>query len=262
MSYHRDNKNSKLYKISFILIVVFIVFYFWSGTILRTASSFVVTMTTPVLNVGTKTKDGISSYFSIFLFKKSLYEKNDSLKKENEALKLRLIGVDRLYLENKKLKGILGRSEDKKVIISAVLSRPDSSPYDSLIIDVGKKLNIKKGDVVTVDNGIMIGTVTNVYRNSSKVQLFSDPGNIIEVLLGESNIAVSAKGKGAGNFEIELPREISVKIGDIISIPDIDIKILGTVEYIDIDPSNPFQTILFKSPVSIRNIRWVQVLVD
>jgi cell shape-determining protein MreC len=260
MSYHRDNNKFKLYKTSFIVVLVFAIFYFWGGGILNVASSIVVGVSTPVLKIGVSTKNGLVSYFSVFSFKKNLYEENDSLKKENEAIKLRLIGVDELYIENKKLKSILGRAEDRKLILASVLSRPNSSPYDSLIIDAGKNLNIQNGDTVVVGGDISIGAVSYVYGKSSKVELFSNPNNSMDVLVGESNIATSAKGKGAGNFEIELPRDISIKIGDIVSAPSIDVKMLGVVEYIDINPSNPFQKILFKSPVNIRNIKWVQII--
>jgi len=260
MSYLRDNRISKVYKPILVTVVIFTVIYFWGGGIFRTASSTAVRTATPILNIGVKAKDGLHSFFSIFAFKKTLYEENDSLKREAEALRLRLISADELLSENSELKNILGRIGDKEVVLSAVLSKPNLSPYDSLIIDVGKKLDVKIGSLVMVDGDIAIGTIVNVYPNSSKVELFSSPGNYMDVLLGEENITVSAKGKGSGNFEIELPRDIAVGIGDIVSVSDLGIKILGTVEYIEKEPSNPFQIILFKNPVNMNSLKWVQVV--
>ena len=70
--------------------------------------------------------------------KETLEGRNDELEKEVQELRLKLLSKDLLLKENKELKAILGRVSNQRAILATVLSRPNNSPYDTLIIDIGK----------------------------------------------------------------------------------------------------------------------------
>jgi hypothetical protein len=80
------------------------------------------------------------------------------------------------------------------------------------------------------------------------------------VVLGSSSISVEAIGIGGGNFNIFLPREVEVKENDVIVIPSITSNIFGIVEKVNFKETDSFQTVLFKSPVNISELSFVEVI--
>ena len=102
MNYLRDNKTSKKMNIKVLLTVVIIlaVIYFLGGAIFRVISNEIVFLSTPILNIGLMIKNGTSANLTFFTSKKVLYEENESLKREVEAAKLRLLSVEEIRKEN------------------------------------------------------------------------------------------------------------------------------------------------------------------
>lgn len=211
-----------------------------------------------------------NSLSSFIVENAKLLNSKTSLIRENDLLKEQLISKNKeqvlfelLRKENEDLKNILNRNKaNQKLVLASVLVKPFLSPYDTLIIDIGDQDGIKAGDQVLVEGYIFIGYIKEVYHDTSKVVLYSSPGEKVKVLIGESNITKEAIGLGGGNFSVEIPREIDIKEGDSIVIPSISTNIFGTVEKIDFKESDSFQTILFKNPVNISELKWVEVLVS
>jgi len=235
------------------------VLYAWGPEIRYGVSSAAQYVAEPLWKAGARVSGAASSYTAIIDSKEALKQKNRELDQEIQELRLRLLTKDLLLQENKELKSLLGRLDSRVVILAEVLSRPNRSPYDTLIIDIGKDKGVQEGDTVLVAGEIRIGDVSEVYLRSSKVELYSSPGRTEHVVVGANAIPAVAKGKGSGNFEITLPRDVPVAEGDAVTIPDMETTMIGIVSYIGKDPNSPFQTILAKSPVNFYDLEWVQV---
>lgn len=192
--------------------------------------------------------------------KRGLIEENNILREKEREVFVKLLERNILKEENKLLKELFGRTIYEDAILATVLARPNVSPYDTLIIDGGKNSGIKEGNNVTVSGSIVIGEISNVYENTAIVRLFSSPNEKTIVAVGQENIFTEAMGQGGGNFIIHIPRDADVSEGDIITMPDINTKIFGVVEKILEDPSDPFKTILFKNPINMAEVKWVQVI--
>ena len=82
----------------------------------------------------------------------------------------------------------------------------------------------------------------------------------IDVLVGTSTVEKTATGMGGGNFSLQMPVGSNVNIGDPIIIPSISANIFSMVEKIDSEPTDSFETILFKSPVNISELQYVEVV--
>ncbi len=175
-----------------------------------------------------------------------------------------LIAVnENLYNENNTLKDLLDRKETKTdTILGTILVKPPQTPYDILTIDVGENYNIKIGNKVVASANVYIGEVSEVYNQTSKVKLYSSPGTKLSVALGINAVSVDAIGIGGGNFNIFLPREVEVKEGDVIVTPSITANIFGIVEKVNFKDQDSFQTILFKSPVNIAELNFVEVILS
>lgn len=209
--------------------------------------------------------NSVHSFFSYSIetlqSKTSLILKNNLLKEENNKIKQQIALFEIVKKENEDLKSLLGRKTyNKKYVLAAVLVKPFLSPYDSLIIDIGESDGVSVGDKVIADGNVYIGYVFEVYSDTSKVILYSSPGQKVNVLVGENNIEKGAVGIGGGNFRIEIPREIGVVEGDTIIIPSISPNVFGLVEKVIYKESDSFQTVLFKNLINIGELKWVEVV--
>ena len=165
-----------------------------------------------------------------------------------------------LLAENTNLKEILGRKDLKKnMILSAILSKPNQSPYDTLIIDAGESQGIKMGNTVFAGGNIPIGRIAETYANSSKVILFSTAGERTQAVIGEKSVFMELVGRGGGNFEIIMPRDFVLKSGEQAIMPGIHPYLLAVVETVISDPRDPFTKALLVSPVNIQEIKFVEV---
>lgn len=196
----------------------------------------------------------------LFQSKNALLLENDELKKRLETMVVDALATDIMRQENIDLKEILGRTDDKKALLASVLRTPPFSPYDTFILDVGVDKGLQIGDYIFVGGHVLIGEVVEVNPTSAKAQLFSAPGKTLAVLIGKKAISLEAVGRGGGNFEVVLSREIPIAVGESVVVPQIDSMVLGVVGQVDIDPAKTFQRVLFSTPINIQGVRWVTVV--
>ncbi len=212
-----------------------------------------------------KTRNIISVFVTdnaqVFQSKSSLIAENNSLKSELAGLAQDKILMDQIKGENEDLKNILNRKGLKeKEILAAILIKPFLSPYDTLIIDIGSTDGVSDGDEVLADGNTHIGYISDVYKNSSKVTLYSSPGEKVKVLIGKDAILKEASGLGGGNFSVDMPREAGIQEGDTITIPSISSNIFSVVQKIVYKDTDSFEKVYFTSPVNISELRWVEVI--
>ncbi|HEY0908445.1 MAG TPA: rod shape-determining protein MreC [Candidatus Paceibacterota bacterium] len=256
----RTNVNAKKSRTTTILVVAILVVLFATHYVFPGAYAGLFY---PVGTVFWKTESGLFGFFghagALVSSKFSLVKENQSLRQEIAARDASALLIDSLKAENESLKNSLNRSAAGDDILGIVLSRPPVSAYDTLVIDIGSDDGVSKGDKVYADGDTLIGDIAEVYANQSKVSLFSTPGRTISVILGTADVTAQAKGRGLGNFQLNIPVEVGVKEGDIIALPQIRPHTFGIVEKIIVDSSDSLQTILFKSPVNINSLRFVEV---
>lgn len=187
-----------------------------------------------------------------------LLAENLSLRKELEELKIKQGTLSFIESENKQLKAGFGIASSSKFIVASVLEKPSFIPYDIFIVDAGKVEGVSTSSIIYAPGELPIGKVVEVYDNTSKAVLFSSPTEKTEISIGDNNIPGMATGRGGGQYFVELPRGLNIKIGDLITYSNLN-KFLGKVEYIDEDPSLTFERIYFAVPTNIYQIKWVKV---
>lgn len=212
-------------------------------------------------------KNNITSFFldniNVLNSKTNLITENNLLKEQIKSDEINQVLFDLLRAENEELKNILNRKKiSQNILLSAILVKPFLSPYDTFIIDVGAMDGVEVNDKIIVEGDIFIGYVSEVYDKTSKIILYSSPGEKVKVLIGSNNIEKEATGLGNGNFKVEMPREDDIKEGDSIVIPSIVANIFGIVEKIEFKESDSFQNILFKYPININELKWVEVVLS
>ena len=217
----------------------------------------------PIWSVRNSINYFLSDNIKLLNSKINLIDENSLLKEQIKSYEKEQALFSLLKKENEDLKNILGRKiSGRNVLLSAVLSKPYLSPYDTLVIDTGLFDGVSVDDKVLADGNTYIGYVSEVYDNFSKVVLYSSPGEKVKVLIGNSNIEKDATGLGGGNFEVQIPREIDIKEGDPIVIPSISANVFGVVEKIEFKESDSFQNIIFKNPINIGELKFIEVLLS
>lgn len=252
-----NNKNKKYFWSVIVVIFLIIVFSF---SYLR---NILFKIGNPLWGVTNSVKHFFLTNIETLNSKSALLNENNYLQEQLSLKDKDNIIFELLKKENEDLKNILNRKkEDQNLILSTVLVKPFLSLYDTLIIDTGISDGVNVGDKVLVDGNTFIGYISEVYDSSAKVVLYSSPGEKVKVLIGNNNVEKEAIGLGGGNFKVEIPREIDVKEADSIVIPSISANIFGIVEKVDFKETDSFQTVLFKNPTNISELKWVEVLVQ
>lgn len=141
-----------------------------------------------------------------------------------------------------------------------VIAKPSQSLLNSMILDQGSEEGIRVGHVVVAQKNLGIGKVVQVTPHTSTVELFAGPEFNGDVNLARQSLTVPAHGKGGGNFELEIPREIEVTDGDVLTFPDRPHIVIGVIKSVQFDPRDPFQTVLARAPINVQTLRFVQVV--
>ena len=251
----RRSAQKKLWVTVVVLFILMIIF----GTVFARQSFF--SLVYPILKIKNVVVN--SNFAEYFNSKQTLIEEKSALDlKLFELGNLSAINVI-LQSENDLLKNLLGRKEGTlSTVLATVLVKPPQTPYDTLLVDIGADYQVKVGDKVIANSNIYVGEISEVEEHSAKVTLYSTPGRELPVTLGANSISAQAVGIGGGNFNISLPKEVDIKEGDTITVPSIISNIFGIVEKVDSKEKDSAQTVLFKSPINISELKFVEVIIN
>jgi cell shape-determining protein MreC len=261
MSYLLDKKEKRKKSLNIFLgILVLVVLFYFRANLWRGFSSVVLFSFRPVLILGNSVGEKFSNLGAYFVSKSSLVAENQSMRAKLSEEESRMINYNIIFAENENLKGILGRKNiNTMMVLGNILARPNKSPYDTIVIDVGTGQGIKVGNTVFALGNVPIGKVAEVYSNSSKIILFSSPGEKTQAIIPGKDIFMELIGRGGGNFEMVLPRDLTLQEGDQVTMPGINPYVLATVETIISDLRDSFTKALLVSPVNIQELKFVEV---
>lgn len=161
--------------------------------------------------------------------------------------------------ENESLKAELGRHAAAAGILARVLTPPNRSFYDTVIIDAGSDEGIAEGQIAYAFESIAIGTVASVQPREATVQLFSAPGRETAGTAEGNDTGITLIGRGAGEYEVRMPRDIPFAVGETVSMQSVHAAVLARIEHIATDPRDPFQRLLAKAPVNLNALKFVIV---
>lgn len=258
MNYLLNKRKRHTKKVIAIIALIFILIYF-SGQVFRGFSKVSHAIFRPVIIVGNSVGRGFSNSAAFFKSKKGLYLANQEMHDRINEYEAELSNYNAILAENETLKDTLGRVDGSEFILGTILSKPHKSTYDTLVIDIGERDGVVAGDEVFALGNVPIGRVDQVFNKSSKVVLYSSAGEKREVIIGDKNTYLEAIGRGGGNFEINIPRDMKLPPGTEATTPGITPYTLAKVVTIISDPRDSFAKALLTSPVSIQELKFVEV---
>jgi cell shape-determining protein MreC len=192
--------------------------------------------------------------------KQDLATENQVLREENTRLAVRAALYDEVIAERDRIFERFGRDPMMTGVLTRVVAAPSRSPYDVILIDAGTDDGISEGDEAWFDTTLMLGTVESVSSNAARVRLFSSPGVETPVIVGTSTEALfTAIGSGGGAFEVSIPKDIPVTVGDALMLPTEGHGTLGFVREVTSHDTDSFQTVRVILPINLFETREVLI---
>lgn len=259
--YHFDNQEkkqrssrTKLIVTGVTVLVVIVLSVFIISPVMKTIIKGPAWLATAVQN-------SVSDTITLTLPKKVIFEKYQEMKAIIDTQSGLQLELEQVKNENAELRKELNYQPiANNSVLAQVIGKPNHSLFNTLVLDVGTNQGIHIGQLVTTQKTLGIGTITQVTNSTATVELFGGPSFSGDMVLMGKNITLPATGKGSGNFEIHIPREIAVSENDLLVFPTNPSMVVGVVKSIIFDARDPFQTVLARAPINIQELRFVEVV--
>ncbi len=251
----RSKSKHSYWKKALVLLGIFVALAFFFSLL----GGRMVSVLTPVWQGENIASRVVRNTFEYFHTHGSLARENTRQKDRIASLELELSAANLALSEQETFSALLGREKRGGEVIASVLTRPPQSLYDLFLIDAGEKDGVALGAKVSLPEGPLLGTVSEVFPGSAKVRLFSSAGEKEEAVLERGNIPVTMEGQGGGFFRIIVPRETPAEVGDRVVSSDTSYGLVGVVEAIESGPTDSFKVILAKGPANVFSVRLVSV---
>lgn len=204
----------------------------------------------------------------------NIIRENEKLKKDLAIMRSKQIEYDRMAMENKEYKELLGIIDDisqYSTVDANVIGRDGMDKFYSFTIDKGDKHGIGVNDVVMTADGV-VGVVVETGPNFARVSTILSPAVSVGCIAGgERDVGIVTGSYDLSESNIctmhYLPKDTKVKAGDIVSTTGYGSVfpkdlIVGTVESVDIDSAGNSKVAAVKPAADLTGVKIVFVITD
>ncbi len=258
-----SQKNKFLLGILLIVLLVFGLNFFQ-----KQVKTFFYSISSPIQKSLWRIGDRASDFFQGIVEIKETKNKVDELCLKNQRLLAEIAILSELKKENKVLREGLEIDLDKdfKLTLAEIIGKDISQ--DFILIDKGSENDISENMPVITQQKVLLGKVSKVYKNFSKVMLISNKKCSFDVKIQEKNISGLIKGKG--NFKILLdfvPQNKEISQGDIVVTSSLGGLfpaglLVGQIEEVKKSDIEPFQQANIKPTFDIKEINLLFVITE
>jgi rod shape-determining protein MreC len=204
----------------------------------------------------------------------------ENLRTDNDLLKAK---VDQLTLENIQLRELAFQVQQSTQLAEAakalklqtqsapVIARDPSGVLHTIVLGAGSKDGVLLDDVVISDQGV-VGRVSEVGKNYSKVLLVTDSASAVSALVQGSRAAGIVRGQFGDTLVMDwILQTEDVKVGDVVITAGLAIRndlkslfpkglILGKVVEVTKGENGTFQRAILVPAVDLRHLESVLVV--
>jgi len=148
-----------------------------------------------------------------------LRQRNAELEAEVSRLQAQIIELQQQLGETHILSALVefARANPTNRYQAAAVIARDPSPFlNYVIINRGSDDGIRRGMPVVTQQGL-VGRVAAVTAGAARVQLITDPGSVINVRLGASQVDAILSGQLTGEITLDMiPQDAVVQAGDLV----------------------------------------------
>jgi rod shape-determining protein MreC len=197
-----------------------------------------------------------------------------NLKRQNNDLSSKIISleVDRsriaeLENENKLLKNELGfaeKNKDYNLMPATIVGREPTSFLDYVIVDKGEQDGTKKGMGV-ISGGVLVGQISEVYANQSKITLITSKDSLILAMLQNSRAKGILRGGIAGLSLEDIAQDVNFDPKEYVVTSGLDGQLkpgilIGTANGIQSSSSDLFKNISVEPITDLSNLELVFII--
>lgn len=268
MAVHRKFTQTKLSRALIVFGVLWIAVVFGPAWFVAPVRTALMTVTLPLQKIFSVTAFEIADTFHFFTSIGELKSENENLEKE----RLRLMALNAKFSlvdkENDELRRELGLVPRNKFSLkpAEVTGRDVSGLGNWLSINEGSRSGVRKGMPVIVDAGILIGRVTEVFPESARVMLLSNPESLTNGVALDTDARGIVKGEyGLGLLFGMVLQADTLQAGDTVVTSGLggDMPkglLIGTLQETRFSDDRLFQQASLSSPVRFDRLRYVFVI--
>ncbi|MDI6602791.1 MAG: rod shape-determining protein MreC [Patescibacteria group bacterium] len=208
------------YRLKIGLIIILIASFFLVLNLTpfgKEIKNFFYLISSPIQKIFWKTGNKISDFFEVIFRIKDLKRENEELKLKIQTLEAENVTISELKKENEILREALeiGLEKEFGLQLAQVIGKDVSQ--DLILINKGLKDGILEGFPVISQQKLLIGKISEVYKDFSKVLLISNPKSSFDAKIADSDIFGVVKGKGNLKILFDfIPQEKEIKEGDLV----------------------------------------------
>lgn len=252
------NKRKKTHTKWIVFLVLFLCIVFL-GFFIKPLRAFFIQLTRPIIKSTTLVSDTTTVVQTLPLSKGALLKEVDTLKQENERLVELLVNLQKEKSETVLWNNLFPTKPVTDFIRASIISKPNQSPYDTFLLDVGQENGVLPGSYIAVNESSVLGTIDTVDTYTSTGILFSSPNVKTNARLERSNYDVVLTGRGGGNMIVEVPREIDTALGDRVLYPAHHNTVIGVIRDITFDERNANKKLFITLPTNILTLDHVYI---
>jgi len=211
-------KLSPKFKIGIIVVLLIAFFVVLNLTaISKGIKNFFYLISSPIQKTLWRLSNNLSDFLEAISNINKLKKETEETRLQNQELLKELVTLKEIREENKILREALdlGLEKEFKLQIAQVISKDISE--DSLIIDKGSKEDLSEGLPVITQQKTLVGRISEVYENFSRVRLISNKESSFDAKIVDSEISGMVRGKGNLKISFELiPQKKELKSGNLL----------------------------------------------
>ena len=259
-------KKTRFFAVVLIIVLSLSAFvadgYFKTG-VARTAGGYLSPVGVVFANIGA----GFSDFFDNLGNISGLQKENSKLKSDLNKALAEIARLSDTKKENESLKKDLAFKKENNydLVPASVVFFDPTNIRETLTVNVGTDNGLKEGDVA-VSEGLLVGRLTGLTKNTAKIILISDPTSAVPVNLVGGNVSGIVKGRiGSGLTLEQVPQSDEVHKGDMLATSGLGGQypkglVVGKIENIQKISGSIFQAIEVRPMIDFSSIERIMVI--
>lgn len=262
------------YRVKTGIISVLIVAFFLTLNLTpleREIKNFFYLISSPIQKSLWRAGDKVSNFFDAIAEVKNLKKENEELKLKIQTLETENVALKELKKENEILRKALDIDLKKefKLMLAQIIGKDIAE--DFVLIDKGAKDGILENLPVISQEKVLIGKISQVYKNFSKVLLISHPQSSFDgKIISKNEEEVLGIVRGKGNLRILfdlIPKEKEIKKGDSVITSHLSGVfpvglLIGQIQEIKKSDLEPFQTAEIQPAFNLRDLEKLFIITE
>ncbi|HAJ36119.1 MAG TPA: rod shape-determining protein MreC [Chloroflexi bacterium] len=241
---------------------------------LRPVQSFITQLTAPAQLSATGVTSSVEGFLTSLARLRTLEQEYAALQTRAEQLEAENNTLREVEQENERLRSLLKFAETRPrlelrgaQIVARVIGEESTNFSETILIDLGAVHGIRTGMPVVTDQGL-VGRISEVTENISKVLLLNDVGSSASALLAESRLNGIVHGSASGDLIMDfIPQGPTFTVGEAVLSSGLGGKFprglaIGVIESIDSQPNAVFQTARVHPAVDFGSLELVMVITN